>query len=119
VECPATIDVRQQLTTLVQGWTSSEDDVPHRLARITFYDGTPEERASLIPDASHKAGDRETTVWRFMWQTDRRIWLSCSYGSTTIALARALPAGTRACSVVYNLRQRVDGLPVIERISCE
>lgn len=118
-QCPSTIDVRQQLTTEVPGWISIADDSPHRLANITFYDGKPEEHVSLVPETSHKSGDRETSTWKFQPQADRRVWMSCSYGATSILIAHELPVETHACTVVYNLRQRVDGLPVIESVSCK
>jgi hypothetical protein len=117
-QCPATIDVHQQLTTPVEGWTSVNSDSPHRLENITFYDGRPEERVSLAPDASRKSADHETSTWRFSPQSDRRVWMACSYSGTSVSLAQELPAGTRACSVVYDLHQRVDGLPVIKGVSC-
>ena len=117
-QCPPAIEVRQQLATQVPGWTSIDDDSPHRLANITFYDGKPEEHVSLVPDTSHKSGDRETSTWRFREQADRRLWMACGYGGTSISLAHELPVETHACTVVYNLRRRVDGLPVIESVSC-
>jgi hypothetical protein len=119
LQCPETIDVRQQLTMSVPGWTSIEDSVPHRLASISFYDGHPEDRVTLVPNTSKKSSERETSIWLFKEPADRRIWVACRYGGATITLVKELPAGTHVCSVVYNLRQRIEGLPIIERISCD
>jgi hypothetical protein len=118
-QCPPTIDVRQQLTTPVSGWTSLDEDSPYRLANVTFYDGRPQDHVSLVPDTSRKSGDHETSTWQFSLQSDRRVWIACQYGSTSISLAQELSAGTRACTVVYNLRQRVDGLPIVESVNCK
>ena len=119
VSCPDTIDVNQHLAGSVEGWTTILDDTPHRLAGITFYDGPPKDRASLVYDQRTKAGGNEIAKWQFISAGDRRIWLACSYAGTAIVLAKALPAETSTCSVTYNPRQLIAGLQVIEKIDCK
>ncbi len=118
VGCPNTIEVNQQLAPSVEGWTTILDDTPHQLATVTFYDGAPKDRASLVYDTTTKAAGKETAIWHFLPQGDRQIWMACSYASTAIVLAKALPAGISMCSVTYDPLQLVAGMPLIERIDC-
>jgi len=117
--CPDTIAVRQELAAAVEGWTPTLDDTPHRLAGITFYDGPPQERASLVSDRTTKAAGKETAVWHFKPQANRQIFVACSYATTAIILTKPLPPKTASCSVTYSLQTRVAGLPVIEKIACK
>jgi hypothetical protein len=117
--CPDSITVQQQLKTSVEGWKSTLDDTPSRLAQITFYDGNPDEKASLIPDRTSKSGGKETSIWNFNFKTAGGIWLACGYSGTSVVLIRQLPPKTASCSVTYNPRQRISGLPVIEHLSCK
>jgi hypothetical protein len=119
VGCPDRIDVRQELTGSVEGWTAILDDTPHRLAGITFYDGPPKDNASLVYDQRTKAAEKEIAKWQFLPARDRQIWLACSYAGTAIVLAKALPAKTSTCSVTYNPRQLIAGFQVIEKIDCK
>jgi hypothetical protein len=95
VDCPETIAVRQQIAAEVPGWKASLDEAPHRLAHITFFDGPPEKRASLVYDRFV----RNVATWSF--GPEQRIWLACAYSGTSVVLQRPLPPGTKACSVVY------------------
>jgi hypothetical protein len=84
--CPDSIDVNQQLTAPVSGWTTMIDDSPPRLANITFYDGPPQQRASLIYDQKMRVAGKETATWHFLPRADRQIWVGCSYTGTGIVL---------------------------------
>lgn len=64
--CPDSVDVNQQLTAPVSGWTTMIDDSPPRLANITFYDGPPQQRASLIYDQKMQVAGKETATWHFL-----------------------------------------------------
>jgi hypothetical protein len=117
--CPAKIDVHQQLATPVSGWTPTTDDTPNQLAGITFYDGTPQEKASLVYDDMKKAGGKQVATWSFTPGSGRQTWVACSYSGTNIQMTKALPASARSCEVTYDPRQQVAGLPSIEKISCK
>ncbi len=116
--CPDTVDVHQQLTASVAGWKAILDDTPHRLATITFYDGPPEEKASLVNEKSTRLPGKETAEWHFAPQTNRQIWVACGYAGTAIVLAKSLPPNTRTCSVTYNTQQLIAGMPVIDKVVC-
>jgi hypothetical protein len=119
VVCPESVVVRQELNQRVAGWEPFTDDVPLRLSFVTFYDGPPKDRASLVNTFSHKQGPLETATWEFRSDGDRHIWLACSYAATTIALMRELPSNVTSCAVTYNPRERVSGMPAIEKIACK
>lgn len=118
VNCPDTITSRQELAAPVAGWTATLDDTPHQLAGITFYDGPPAEKASLVYDRITRGKAEQTATWRFTPQKDRQIWLGCSYAGTAIELTRSLPSLTTTCSVTYDTQQHIAGLPVVKKIMC-
>jgi hypothetical protein len=118
VKCPAQVDVRQQIAAPVAGWSAVMDDLPQRLAGITFFDGKPADKASLAPDSEAKANGKSISTWKF-GADGRPVWVACRYAWTTVTLARELPRQVRACSVTYNSRESLAGLPVIEKIDCQ
>ena len=91
--------------------------MPNRLAAVTFFDGPPEEKASLVNDSERRAQGKQIATWRFGVKS--HIWISCGYSGTNIVLSRALGDGTKQCMVTYNPRQSIAGLPVIEKIDCK
>ena len=119
VGCPSSITTRQELTSQVAGWTPMIGDARHSLAGITFYDGPPAEKASLVYDKMTKAKGEDTAIWNFDPKNERETWIACSYAGTTIELTRTLPPHTTMCSVVYDSQQHISGLPVIKKIACK
>lgn len=117
--CPPRIDVQQQLETPVSGWTPIFDGTPHQLAGVTLYDGTPQEKASLVYDDIKKTGGKQVASWTFEPNSSRPTWVVCSYSGTNIQLSKALPASTRSCQVTYDPSQQVAGMPSIEKIVCK
>jgi hypothetical protein len=117
--CPATIRVRQELSAPVAGWTPMQNDAPVQLAGITFYDGTPAERASLVYDQMTKVDRKQIASWRFAADAAHAIWVSCNYSGTTVELTRSLPSQTTSCEVTYDPQQQISGLPRIEKITCK
>jgi len=119
VGCPATISARQQLAAPQAGWTATEDDTPHSLAGLTFYDGPPSDKASLVYDRITHGKTEQVATWTFAAQKQRPIWLACSYARTSIQLTKALPTTITTCTVTYDPQQTIDGMPVIKKISCK
>ena len=116
--CPDVVNVNQALSAPIAGWTATLDDTPLRLARVTFYDGPPEERASLVPDQTRRDAGQEIETWHLTPSTNRQIWIACGYANTGVMLAQSLPRTTRSCSVTYILKQSVAGMPLIKKIVC-
>lgn len=115
--CPE-IAVRESLATEVRGWRAVFSEPSRRLNRISFHDGHPSERVTLVPDATTKAGGRETSIWRFGQDSGRGIWMECGYAGTSITMIRELPPDTKACSVTYEANVRLAGMPRIENMEC-
>jgi hypothetical protein len=122
IQCPAKIDVNQRLAAQIPGWSvvlsASPDEMPHQLAGVTFFDGNPQDRASLVPDKQSKLKAGTVASWTF-GVTDRAIWIACSYAWTSVVLSRQLPRTTRECSITYSNRDTIVGLPVIEKFDCK
>jgi hypothetical protein len=118
VDCPSKIEVKQALAEQMPGWSINSDGAPHLLSGITFYDGKPEEMASLVPDSQSVSGGKTVAVWTF-GATGRPAWLACHYAGAGIVLQRELPKNTRSCSITYSTRETIAGLPVIEKVNCK
>src|SRR6266436_4907916 len=120
VSCPDSIRVVDpQLAKPLQGWKVSVGNIPHRLSRVTFYDGPVEAQTSLVPDHETGARKTKTAVWLLNAKSERAYWLGCSYSGTSLSLARALPSGLTECRVTYDTAAQIEGMPVIKAISCK
>ena len=117
VRCPRTIDVKQRLAAPAPGWSVTSDDAPHQLAGLTFFDGKPEDKASLAPDKRTEANGRAVASWTFP-SGGRAIWVACRYSSTDVVLTRELPAKIRTCAITFATNETIAGLPVIEKVDC-
>jgi hypothetical protein len=118
IHCPASIATHQELTSSADGWTPLLDDTPNDLAGITFYDGPPAQRASLVYDQIKHGKGEDVATWTFGKQEDRRTWLVCNYAGTAVELSRSLPPQITTCSVTYATQEHIAGLPAIKNISC-
>lgn len=116
-QCPAQIQVHQQLASPVAGWQARIEELPYLLAGITFFEGKPEDNASLAPDSERNANGKTISRWNFP-SSRPPIWLACRYAWTSVTLARELPKEIRVCTITYNPRQTIGGLPEIEKIDC-
>jgi hypothetical protein len=116
VGCPKTIQVKEQLAAPVAGWTAASDGMPHQLAGLTFFDGKPEEKASLAPDGEVTQRRQTISTWKF--DKTRPTWVMCRYSGTGVTLTRELARNTSMCTVAYSRDTTIEGLPVIEKIDC-
>jgi len=115
IRCPPTVAVRQVATDIPPGWTTGTSPAPVQLAGLTFFDGPPEEEASLVYDRTTPARTGTLAIWTF--QPASHIWLSCNYSGTSVVLSKPLPPVKR-CTVLYKKDTTVAGLPLIEHIDC-
>jgi len=118
IRCPERISTTQALSQAAPGWAADIDRTPNILAGVTFFEGPPKDMASLAPDESHVKG-KLVASWDLTPSAGSQYWLACRYSGTRVTLARALPKELRSCSVTYDPKQTVDGLPSIERIACK
>jgi len=117
IGCPKTIQVKEQLAAPVAGWTAASDGMPHQLAGLTFFDGKPEEHASLAPDGTITQRNETVSTWKF--DKTRPAWVMCGYSGTSVTLTRELPRGTSICTVTYARGVTIAGLPVIDSVNCK
>jgi hypothetical protein len=115
--CPNEISTKQSIEKNPPDWTAKENTNPHTLAGLTFFDGPPEQEASLVYDESHKLSKEDRAVWRF--DPSLHIWLSCIYSGTTITLFKQLPPKTTECRVTYSRQEHVDGYQEIKAVTCK
>jgi hypothetical protein len=119
VACPATISTKQDVQGVPAGWAVGRGDVPENLAGVTFYSGPPEERASLVYDSSVTRVGLVHATWRFAPKRTEVMWLSCNYAATNVILSRRIAMETTECTVVYDPKVTVAGLPEIRKIVCK
>jgi len=118
VQCPEHVSVEQKAVAPPAGWTVGASKAPHRLEMVTFFEGPPEEEASLAYDDIKNAGKESVAVWTFA-TSPRGFWISCGYSGTAVVLSRRLPAGVKTCRVTYDKTvQSAAGLPDIKKIEC-
>jgi hypothetical protein len=116
IECPKTVQVRQVATEVPAGWTASQNATPVQLSYVTFFDGKPEEEASLVYDRMVNGRNTNRAEWNFA--PGSHIWLACSYSGTSVVLSREL-SGVTHCVVVYRRAATGGGgLPAIDHIYC-
>ncbi len=89
-----------------------------RLAAVTFFDGPPAEMASLAPDQESPGRGIFTELWNFP-SGSRPVWLVCSYSGTKAVVSRELPRTTKVCTVTYSKSEKMEGLPVIQKVDCK
>lgn len=117
VGCPKTIQVKQQIAAPVAGWNAASDGLPHQLAGLTFFDGRPEDKASLAPDGQTTQRNETISTWKF--DKTRPTWVMCQYSGTSVTLTKELPRGTSVCTVNYARGVTIAGLPAIDKIDCK
>ncbi len=117
--CPATVAVEERVPEPPSGWSVTQRQGGHRLAGVTFYDGPPSERASLVYDETVTHGDEWIASWHFT-QGPRPFWIECRYENTAMQLARALPPTVTVCRVTYDKRIVSDPRhDEVRRLECE
>jgi hypothetical protein len=115
IVCPTTVAVRQVATEVPAGWTASVTTAPVTLSYVTFFDGKPDQEASLVYDRMVQGRTHNRAEWDFA--PGSRIWLACTYAGTSVVLSRELPGVTR-CVVAYRKNSTASGPPPIDRITC-
>jgi hypothetical protein len=115
---PPAIETRQEVSTVPAGWVALQEAIPNQVAGITVFDGRPEQKASLVPDSeqNQKAENRLAVTWRLAPLSPDGIWLSFSYASTSVVLARPLPQGTTELRVLYDTSVTISGMNEIVRV---
>lgn len=116
LHCPVRIQVLQTAEpTTEEGWLLSGSRKSHPLATVSFFAGSPEQKAKLVPSREGKKGKAATATWVFE-PSEQHYWVACEYGGTSATAARELPSGVTACTVEYD---PAFSEPVMKRWSCQ
>lgn len=118
--CPKSISVRQNIDNPPTGWKVSYENTKYDLSRITFFDGPPEENASLVYDKTAESGEELHAEWHFNdINPQRGIWITCNYESTNVVLSKLLPPSVKECKVTYYKDIFTSGSNVIKETKCK
>ena len=119
--CPATLAQMPVADGMPPGWILHAQPGQWRLQRATFYDGDPVGLATLVPDATHRNGQTETSTWHFgadgVVRDSAKVWLACLYRDATAVVTRPLPAGLHQCTTVLRLTPLGDPLEPVS-VAC-
>jgi hypothetical protein len=118
LDLPAAIDVREDARSSPDGWRVAVGNRQHVLASITFFDGRPEDMASLVFDREVKRKDKVTRTWQFDAGWKEGVWMQLGYASTAIMLERQLPKGSAECRVEFDHSITVAGFEQIKSLEC-
>jgi hypothetical protein len=119
VNCPGIVSLATpQLAKPIPGWSVVLDTAPHRLSRVTFFEGPLQENASLVPDKQTSLGKTKTAIWTLQPKPEHPYFLACYYSGTSLGLSRPMPPGLKECKISYNTSVEIDGMPVITSLLC-
>ena len=120
VQCPSSLVVEQTLRDPPAAWAVAHTPGQVGLASITFYEGPPQDMASLVYDKRTAHGTTWEATWHFAPQAPDGYWVSCTYERTDITLSKRLPSDVTLCVVSYEKDTALaNGLPVIKAMRCQ
>jgi len=117
--CPKAISVQERVGETPDAWTALPDGLPHQLKGIGFYEGHPEKLAALAPEQETKKKGFLYSTWSFNSETAKNLWMSCTYGRTSMTLVRPLNKIYSQCIVKSNPTLQVEGQPMLVSIECK
>jgi hypothetical protein len=103
--CPAKISVAQNLDgNAPEGWTryDAKDDYP--FSGVSFWSGTPDQKAQLAPSKEKRNGTLSTTATWVLPKSETAYWVGCEYSGTSVILAKPLEKSIDRCTVEYDNR---------------
>jgi hypothetical protein len=100
-QCPATVEVSQQLAEPPAPWQALNDQARggHHLDNVGFYSGDPKNKGAVVPDKTSREKGLAKTTWFFPQKKSADFWISCSYTDTNVILTQQLPNGLSYCEV--------------------
>jgi hypothetical protein len=117
--CPETIQVNQKLENAIPPWEVFQEGVPLQLMSVDFFEGHPNQRASLVPDMQSEKNGRLVGSWRFAPSKARKYWIGCTYDRTNITLTRPLGPEISTCKVTYDKLVNIAGHLAVIEVSCK
>ena len=125
-QCPKRVMTIQSLATPLPGWRQSTERPfttkdkkfssysEHNLDTVSFSEGVPEDRVTLIPDNELEATGK---AWNARWDfaQSETIWMACLYRRTTVMLSQQLPPRIKRCFVRFDNKKGI----TVQRIWCQ
>jgi len=117
---PSVLRVEQQVVNPPEGWIVQRKSLPHRVTRITVFDGRPEQKVSLRYHRMDSKEGRTIAIWKLdPAGSPEGYWISAHFASTDAVLSRPLPRGITRLRTISNPNQRIEGFEVIERVEVQ
>jgi len=116
INCPAQIEQNETVKTTPQGWYqwNTNPSGQRQFFDITFSDGPPENAVYLNPVQVKTTAQGEINIYDFRSTSFSKIWLSCLYRDSTLAMTRELALQDNVCTVTYQGKQPIKKVTSIE-----
>ena len=115
--CPPSIAVKQKITSLPHSWEAIAKTSSYPLRLVTFFEGHPKSKVSLVNDYVEAGEGREVAVWKFV-SSKQGYWIECGYDQTSITLTKRLAESVSKCNVTYDPKVSIGGVQMINNIDC-
>ena len=90
----------------------------NHLSMVTFFDGKPEEQASLVYDDIVTTKDGSRATWRLTPDSERGYYLVCTYEKQAKPVTQKLSPKLTSCVVEYGKPAEKSKLPPVRSIEC-
>jgi hypothetical protein len=89
------------------------------LSMVTFFEGKPEEHASLVYDEIVTTKDGSRATWHLTPDSDRGYFLVCTYEKPDKPVTQRLSPKLTTCLVEYGKPAGPSKLPPVRSIRCQ
>jgi hypothetical protein len=86
---------------------------------VTFFEGKPEEEASLVYDELTTTKDGSRALWHLTPNAPRRYYLVCTYEKNEKTVTRQLSSKFSQCVVDYGKPATQSKLPPVRAVHCK
>ena len=86
---------------------------------VTFFDGAPENQASLVYDAIVKTKEGSRATWRLNSDSGHGYYLVCTYEKPAKPITKKLSPKLTACVVEYGKPAGRGKLPPVRSLACK
>lgn len=109
----------RQLLLLAATATAADLCSVTRLSMVTFFDGKPEQQASLVYDEIVTTKDGSRATWHLTPDSERGYYLVCTYEKPAKPVTQKLSAKLTTCVVDYGKPAEKSKLPPVRSIACK
>ncbi len=86
---------------------------------VTFFEGTPEQQASLVYDDLTTTNDGSRALWHLTPHAPQGYSLVCTYENTGKTVTRQLSPKLSECVVDYGKPAKQSQLPPVRSVRCK